>query len=244
MVLSDTDSLLTSSSRRMSNWEQWQHRLLKETNSTILYKDSIIGKELASETYRSIHSILDYSSVAKESLLYNSYFKDPPHLNVMFRFLAYQTKKRLSKFQSEVDFKEIAHVHAPACKAYCIDVLSESATIPPTPPKQLLFSQMPNDPVNWIESVTFAKKGKGTRKNVLKAHTTVLHYIHQTKTNNPPQKAPEYSIQKRHWRLYLAKRVKVLVVKLLIKRVSYDCLRRLYTHFTYPFHFKRLVNKS
>ena len=110
----------------MSRWEMWQHRLLEESNQVVQYKNSMIGKELASETYCSIHSILDYSSVAKNCVLYTSCFQDYPCQSIMFKFLAHHTKKRLSKFQSEVDFHEIAHVHAPACKSYSIDVLSEN----------------------------------------------------------------------------------------------------------------------
>ena len=242
--LTDTDSICLSTLRSMSRWEKYLHAIYKQCPT--LYRESEIAKSLMSNLYREWHNILDYSSVPENSVLFQSFFANSPILSTMFRYLSKRRHKRFLTFQSEISFEFLAGVYSPAPKSYHIRSLDlEKATIPNTKPcPDIDIDDIDiDDPIRLVPSKTFLKKCKGTRKNVLDIHGSVSAYINVCKSNKPGRSQTEFSIKKRHLRLYIITRKKIVLTRTIIKRLSYNELKTLFSHFTFPLHFKDLCSK-
>ena len=247
MGLSDTDSIVHCMERKLALYEQWEHLLLKKTNKTILYKDSIIAHEMASSCYRAWHSILDYSSLSEKSIIFQAFFAKSEAHATMLRYLAISTRKALFKWQSESNFISIQTCHAPSPKSYALTLWNEEKIslpfIEPISNNKAYPSLPNNDPLNRIGAgKEFMKKTKGLRKNVLTYQTRLSDFVLATRTNKTSRSVRQFAIKKQHLKLYIVSQNKMLLSRVIMKRLAFQQLSKPWCCFTYPLCFKRLLN--
>ena len=244
ILLSDTDSIIHATERPISRYERWLHRsLYSDSNNPVLFSRSEIAKDLTSETFRTWHRILDYSSISTESTLFRSHFADSPAYAAMFKYMALVTRKSLLRWQDETGGLDLLHFNSPSAKSYCLDAVSETATLPIVEPTILPFPAFPpSDPVNRFSCTrNFVRKSKGVRRAVLQREASLKDFVEATKTEQLPRSVGEYSIRRKNFRLFLISQRKRLLSRCLIKRLTYPSMRRPEYHFTLPLHCKRLV---
>ena len=242
LTLTDTDSLAIATERELSSWEKWLHTLLLKTNQPTPYRDTYIGQELSSHTYRSWRPILDYSSISETSTLYHGFFSQTPELKTMFKYLSIVQRKKLLKWQNETNFSECTTILSPCPKSYCLNIMKDFSLplsrISPIPYPSLGR----NDPLNVIPSDTFVKKSKGIKKSILHFRTSVIDYANATKTDQPTRSVQEYGLRKKHMKIFLISQSKLLMRKSVVKRLCYEKSRQCWSFFTFPLCFNRLLD--
>ena len=242
-ILTDTDSVLYACERRLSSWEQWLHKLLyNDPSKPTLYRDSEISKEISSQNFRMWCSLLDFSSISSESNLYTQHLGSSPGVRAMVKYLALRTKKQLMTWKSECEFLDLAHVVCPSPKTYNCEVLSPDVSLPLScaQSSNLPFPTYgPTDPLNLIRSKPYTKKAKGIRKSILTSQTSLLEFVDSVRTNEHPRRVTEFSLRKSHFRIFLIERKKALISRNIVKRLSYEKLRKRWSFFTLPLHAKQ-----
>ena len=190
---------------------------------------------------------MDYSSISQQSILYKKFFSSSIVYNTMVRYLAHVTKKSLFKFQNETQFQEIQHIFCPAIKSYNVQLLDTDLThLPYQPMESPPFPSLPReDPLNKLgPGKPFIKRTKGVRKEVLKFQTSLIDFVLATKTNTPPRYVQQHAIKKKQFRLYLISQNKLLLSRIVIKRLAYAEMADLWSFFTFPLCFKRLIERE
>ena len=251
LALSDTDSLLICSARPMSTFEHWQHSLLIQKQTSVLYKNSLIARELGSINFRIWHELLDFSSLAQDSIVFQSFFSPSTALSTMARYLGGATRKKLFKFQSEVNFYDIQHLLSPAIKSYQVQLVADDCRIPvlgqePLTEETSSFPSLaPRDPLNRLGAgKDCLKKCKGVRRSILRFQTSLADFVLTCKTNTASRRITQYAIRKKQFRLYLTSENKMLLSRIVIKRLTFAELSTLWSFFTFPLCFKRLLKQD
>ena len=233
----------------MSTFERWQHSLLAQNGTSVLYKDSVIAHEIASHNFQIWHELLDFSSLAQDSIVFQRFFSQSTALSTMVRYLAQTTRKNLFKFQSEVRFYDIQHLFAPAIKSYNVQLMADDCRLPASdknPLKDPSFPSLPSrDPLNRLGTgKTFIRKSKGIRKQILTFQTSLSDFVLACKTNTPARRVTQYTIKKKQFRLYLISQNRLLLSRIVIKRLTFAELANLWSFFTYPLCFRRLLKQD
>ena len=223
----------------MSKWETGYHFLLSTLQNPTPFIDTAIAEELATTNYVSTHHLLDYSSVSPKSILVNKLF-DTEGLKIMFEFLAMNTKKRLALLANEQTSDFLVHVFCPAPKSYLIEELKHDLCLPLKQPTSLVLPNIPDDPINYFPSTPLTKRGKGTKKNILKYKCFVLDFIKITKLDEESRSIDQYSIKRKNFRLYIMKSRKRLLANNTCKRLVFLQSRNKFSHFSFPLHAKRI----
>ena len=231
----------------MSRYEQWQHLLLEQNPTPTPYENSVIAHNLAEQMYCNWHEILDYSSLSQDSITYKTFFSGSAALTTMARYLAHTTRKGLFLWQSETLFQEIQHILCPAVKCYTVHLVDfEQTHLPLGPSKNPPFPSLSiEDPLNKLGSgKPFLKRTKGVKRQIIKFQTSLEDFIFAAKSNGPPRYVQQHSIKKHQFRLYLISQNKLLLSRIVIKRLAYAEMSNLWSFFTYPLCFKRLLDKK
>lgn len=166
----------------------------------------------------------------------------------MVRYLSHATRKNLFKFQSEVNFYDIQHLLAPAIKSYNIQLTADDYRLPIVDLSQDLSSfpsLAPRDPLNRFgPGKDFLKRSKGVRRAILNFQTNLADFVLTCKTNTPSCRITQYAIQKKQFRLYVTSQNKMLMSRIVIKRLTFAELSNLWSFFTFPLCFKRLLKQD
>ena len=143
-------------------------------------------------------------------------------------------------------FKEIQHIFCPAVKCYAVHLVDfEQTHLPLSLQNNPPFPSLPaTDPLNKIGAgKPFIKRTKGVRRQIVKFQTSLEDFIFATKTNAPPRHVQQHAIKKQQFRLYLISQNKLLLSRIVIKRLAYTEMSNLWSFFTYPLCFRRLLNQ-
>ena len=243
MALTDTDSLLVCTERCMSNYEKLIHQILEDSPTRVPYQKTAFSKINSAHSFQAWHSLLDYSSISKHSSLFQNFFHSNTAFETMFTYLAITRRKEVLKWQDECNGQEISCVLSPCPKAYCIQTQNNHSTLLPLQPlSPLPFSYLPsNDPLNRIETTNVYKKTKGIKKAIVKFRMNIHDFTNVVKRDNPPRSLPQYSIKRKLFRLYLITQRRQLVSKVVIKRLEYPQMKKLFSHFNLSLCVKNIL---
>ena len=237
LLLTDTDSILKSSSRPMSRWEETIHSAMEED---VPYDDTPIAGRLAANIFKAWHDVFDYDSEDENSILVKHHFNSPA-FKIILRFLAKHTRKRVGLFRQETA-RPIAHLFAPAPKVYSVETITSDVTLPLRPKAadaSLVFPADPTDPLNLIDSTNELKKSKGTKRAILQHKTLLLDYVYASKTSSVSRSIEEFGFRKINFRLFICTRKKRILNSCNIKRLFYAQQKRKLHHLSYPLHFRK-----
>ena len=214
-------------------FESQYHRLVAQHDlGAIPFAESFIAQCNASETFRTWHRLLDFSSISPDSAFYKFMKKSGPHFPLMIKYLSEKTRKKSFKWQSENQFLFLAHVFSPSPKTYAISLLHSDATFP-----FVSDAGVERDPIVTIKWQPYIKKGKGVKRQILKHQTSTLDFVRAV-NRKPSRTLVQSSLKKKHLRIYLIKTRKNLISTCIVKRLLYESSKHKYNFFTYPLHFK------
>ena len=233
------DSLLVSTSRPMSEWESKYHAHLRN-EQPILFTETPIAEEIVAANYSCGHYLLDYSSIDNNSILLKKLFTSKG-LATMFQFLKEDTKKGLGRLSSEQTSDFLVHVLSPAPKCYHIEEGKSDTWLPLKKMPSLVLPNTPEDPLNCLPSIPLTRRGKGTKKNILKYKCFILDFVSVAKLDKQSKSIEQFSIKRKNFRLYITKSRKRLLANNTCKRLIFVESKRKYNHFSFPLHAKRLV---
>ena len=158
LCLTDTDSILISSQRQRSKFEEQQIRKLIETRTQIPFHESRTGQFLGHNQIKIFGDVLDWSSLDKNSLIFKTFIQGDLALEAMFKVLQNRTKNVPFLYKDELNQKLIADLISPSPKQYYIETTRNS---------DLPRNSIKNKQIVEESSAQIIKKAKGVKRSLI-----------------------------------------------------------------------------
>ena len=214
LCLTDTDSLLISSQRQRSRFEEQEIRQLLQTNTKIPFHQSRTGKFLGHSLIKVFGDVLDYSSIDKNSLIFKTVVEGDLGLEAMFKILQKRTKNTPFLYKDEVNEKLISDLFSPSPKQYYIETTKNNSFPNPDEEKQL-------------ETQNIIKKAKGIKRSLIQKRLVKSDFLNSmTESEKTPlNKIRQYTIKRKNRRLFISYVDKKKLSNLCTKRLFPESLR-------------------
>ena len=241
------DSLILSLSKKRDDLEIAE--IMRQMQRQCSYKDSRVAFNYAHSYFKSLHTILDFSSIGRESVLYHLITKEQKINETMITILARFRKNSSLYYKSEINCMNALNYFATSPKQYNLNVSKRELSF--TNADKNLDEQIQplhetcTDKCNsdLLENANFQSilKIKGLKRSLADRLVTASDFEKVTKRNCPPKRVLQHTIQRKDRKIYIVAQNKISLTYLCTKQYFSEAYKNKRCFFSFPLYLKSLL---